>query len=122
MRKIAVVLIALVFTVASSVAEVYRFDYLAREGRVDYMSIKNQSQIDLRIRLCIGSCCTLVSVPSGKTEEVGINFYNGRAIVIPVQFECRVDGSGESVSVMWLMDNRGNDINVTLLPDEGWHF
>ena len=123
MRKIATVLAALVLAAAAGAAEVYRFDYVSTND-VDYVVIKNQTQADLRVRFCAGSCCAVVPVPSGKAEKVRVDIeyeedYN--TDVIPVQFECR-DRSGASVPVTWLMDNAHHDINITLLPDDGWHF
>ncbi len=123
MRKIAMALAVLMLAVFAGVAEVYRFDYVSTND-VDYIVIKNQSQADLRVRFCAGSCCSVVTVASGRAEKVRIDIeyeedYN--TVVIPVQFECR-DRSGASVPVTWTMDNSHHDINITLLPDEGWSF
>lgn len=121
MKKIAMILIALMLAVAAGVAEVYKFDYVLTTD-VDYITIKNQSQVDLRVRFCAGSCCAIVLVPSGKTEKIKIEIEeNSGGVIIPMQFECR-DRSGASIPVTWLMDSNRHDINVTLLPDEGWHF
>lgn len=118
MKKITVILAALLL--ASIVwAEAYSFGYMS-PSEVENLVIKNHSFSDLRVRFCAGTRCDIVTVPKDKSVEIKIDI-DEDCVLIPVQFECR-DSSGDNVRVMWKMDNSHHDINLTLLPDEGWSF
>lgn len=122
MKKITVILAALLLASIAE-TETYSFDYVSTSD-VDYLIINNHSFSDLRVRFCAGTRCDIATVPEGKSVKIKIDIefeedYN--TVLIPVQFECR-DSSGDNVRVMWKMDNSHHDINLTLLPDEGWSF
>ncbi|MBD5406489.1 MAG: hypothetical protein HDR56_02585 [Treponema sp.] len=122
MKKIMLVILTALL-VSTVEAETYSFDYVSTSD-VDYLVINNQSFSDLRVRFCAGTKCDIATVPTGKSVKIKIDIefeedYN--TVLIPVKFECR-DSSGDIVRVTWKMDNNHHDINLTLLPDEGWSF